>query len=116
MSDIPDTNDINKLAAWFDKDTLELIGHILNKHTKACLSQMKELVIERKELKKRLDAAEARLDAGEALLNRMSMNLILSGYSPELDKNNPMNDWLGRVVEWKKARLECPKQEEVEGK
>ena len=48
MSDIPDTNDINKLAAWFDKDTLELIGHILNKHTKACLSQMKELVIERK--------------------------------------------------------------------
>ena len=68
------------------------------------------------EFEQRLAAAESRLDAGEALLNRMSMNLILSGYSPELDKNNPMNDWLGRVVEWKKARLECPKQEEVEGK
>ena len=54
------------------------------------------------EFEQRLAAAESRLDAGEALLNRMSMNLILSGYSPELDKNNPMNDF-GRVVEWKKG-------------
>ena len=63
------------------------------------------------ELQQRLAEAEARIDAGEALLNRMSMNLMLSGYSHEGDKNNPMNDWLARVVEWKKARLECPVKE-----
>lgn len=76
MSDIPDTNDINKLAAWFDKDTLELIGHILNKHTKACLSQMKELVLERKELKKRLAGAEAKNKELEAIVKSYRDSLV----------------------------------------
>lgn len=72
--------------------------HVMRASTFAALNQL-------------LAESEARIDAGEALLNRMSMNLMLSGYSHEGDKNNPMNDWLARVVEWKKARLECPVKE-----